>query len=489
MLNFNLIVCYCNKNGIGRNNCIPWRLNDDLKHFKFITTSTHNLIENFKNIVIMGRNTWESIPKEHRPLKDRVNIVLSSKKKFLDSDKVDYIGSSFENIINYLELEMNLNNIDSSSNIFIIGGELLYKYVLENYSLNVNKIYVTELYASITCDKYFPVIDENKFYIKKVSEFKKEKDMYFRYFTYQRRENEEDKYINKEEENYKMFINNIIKTGIERNDRTGVGTISLFGHPTLRYDLSETFPLCTIKRGFLRAVFEELMLYIRGQTDNEILKNKKINIWNGNTSREFLDSRGLNDYPEGDMGETYGFNMRHFGGKYVDCKTKYDSRNGFDQLNYVIDLIKNDPQSRRILINLWNPNTLHKAALPSCLMQYQFYVDTKNKKLNLQIYLRSSDVFLANNWNVCTGSLFVHLLCNLKNINLTPGYITIVCGDAHIYKNHLEHSKNMIKRESYPFGKLIVKKQYDSIEDFVYEDISLIGYKSHPNDFKASMAI
>ena len=489
MINLNLIVCYCNKNGIGRNNCIPWRLSDDLKHFKFITTSTHNLIENFKNIVIMGRNTWESLPKEHRPLKDRMNMVLSSKKRFADSDNVDYIGSSLDNMFNYIELEMNLGNIDSSSNVFIIGGEAVYKEVLDNYCDYIKKIYVTELYASITCDKFFPNIDMEKFYIKKVSNFKKEKDMYFRYFTYESRENDTHVYVNNEEENYKSFIKTILNEGILREDRTGVGTTSFFGYPTLRYNLEETFPLCTIKKGFLRAVFEELMLYIRGQTDNEILKNKKINIWNGNTSREFLDSRGLTDYPEGDMGETYGFNMRHYGGNYKDCKTKYDSRNGFDQLKYVIDLIKNDPHSRRILINLWNPKTLDKAALPSCLMQYQFYVDTIKKKLNLQIYLRSSDVFLANNWNVCTGSLFVHLLCNLKDINLTTGFITIVCGDAHIYNNHIEHAKNMIKRESYPYGKLVVKKQYESIEDFTYEDISLIGYKSHPNDFKAAMAI
>ena len=138
------------------------------------------------------------------------------------------------------------------------------------------------------------------------------------------------------------------------------------------------------------------------------------------------------------MGETYGFNMRHYGGKYENCKTKYEENNGFDQLKYVIDEIKNNPHSRRILINLWNPKTTCNAALPSCLHQYQFYVDTEKKTLSVQIYLRSSDVFLANNWNVCTGALFVYLLCNLEDIDLTPGNLTMVCGDAHIYKNHID---------------------------------------------------
>ena len=186
------------------------------------------------------------------------------------------------------------------------------------------------------------------------------------------------------------------------------------------------------------------------------------------------------------MGETYGFNMRNYGGKYVNCKTKHTG--GFDQLKYIINEIKNNPHSRRILINLWNPSTLYNAALPSCLHQYQFYVDTKNKKLNLQIYLRSSDVFLANNWNTCTGALFVYLLCNLEDINLKPGFINVVCGDAHIYKNHIELAKQLLTRTSYPYPKLIVKNKKKNIEDFAYEDLVLIDYKSHPN-IKAPMAV
>jgi thymidylate synthase len=296
-------------------------------------------------------------------------------------------------------------------------------------------------------------------------------------------------YVNNEELNYKNLVKNILDNGCIRKDRTNVGTMSLFAPSSMSFDLTDTFPLLTLKKGFLRAIFEELMLYIRGQTDNNILKEKNIHIWDGNTTREFLDSRGLNHLPEGDMGETYGFNMRHYGGTYVDCKTKYGKKNGFDQLDYVIDLIKNDPHSRRILINLWNPKTSCNAALPSCLHQYQFYVNTEKKTLSVQIYLRSSDVFLANNWNVCTGALFVHLLCNLEDIDLKPGFITMVCGDAHIYKNHIEQAKIMINRRSYPYGKLVVLNKKKNIEDFSYEDIKLIGYKAHPNDIKGAMAV
>ena len=480
-MNLNVIVAYCNKYGIGNKNTIPWKLKDDLKHFKNITTNGVG-----KNIVIMGRNTWESIPETFKPLINRYNFVLSSKKEFNDSDKVDFISSTFENMIKYIECEKELF---SNSKIFIIGGEMLYKYIMDKYISEINTLYITEIYSEIECDRVFPKIDNNIFKIKEVSNFKKENELNFRYLTYEKKTNNTDFYINKEELNYKNMIKNILDNGLKRDDRTGVGTISVFAPLSMKYNLEDTFPLCTLKRGFFRAVFEELILYIRGQTDNNILKEKNIHIWDGNTTREFLDKRGLTELPEGDMGETYGFNMRHYGGKYINCKTNYEKDNGFDQLNYVINEIKHNPHSRRILINLWNPKTTSNAALPSCLHQYQFFVDTEKKTLSVQIYLRSSDVFLANNWNVCTGALFVYLLCNLNDIDLKPGEITMVCGDAHIYKNHIELAKKMIERSSYPYPKLIVLNKKNNIEDFIYEDVKLIGYKSHPNDLKGEMAI
>ena len=247
----------------------------------------------------------------------------------------------------------------------------------------------------------------------------------------------------------------ILKNGLERCDRTGVGTISTFGKQ-FNYDLSKTFPLLTTKRMFVRAVFYELALYISGKTDNGILQDQRIHIWDGNTTRDFLDKRGLNQYPENDMGETYGFNFRHYGADYITCKENYSGK-GFDQLKYVIDQIKNNPTSRRIIINLWNAATMHKAALPACLCKYQFYADTKNKKLNLQIYIRSSDFFLANNWNTCTGAFLVHMICNLKDIDLTPGELSVITGDTHLYINHIDAVKTNIERTPRPYPMLLIK--------------------------------
>ncbi len=239
------------------------------------------------------------------------------------------------------------------------------------------------------------------------------------------------------------------------------------------YDLKDTFPILTTKRIFLRGVFEELAFYISGKTDNKILQEKNIHIWDGNTSREFLDKRNLSHYEEGDMGETYGFNFRHFGADYKGCSQDYTNQ-GFDQIQNLLNLIKNDPNSRRMLITLWNPYTTHKAALPSCLFLYQFYVNQEDNTLNAQIYLRSSDYFLANNWNVCTGALLIHMICNLKDIHLNPGKLIVITGDTHIYKTHIDAVKENLLREPRPFPKLVLSEEKDNLTDYTYSDIRLI---------------
>ena len=200
---------------------------------------------------------------------------------------------------------------------------------------------------------------KTKFVLTDVSQFHKSNDLHYRFMTYMNHDEMKSQsgdkilpWVNKEEKGYLRLMKYILENGVERDDRTGTGTISSFGHQ-LKFNLRDTFPLSTTKRMFFRAIFEELMLYLTGKTDNKILQDKDIHIWDGNTSREFLDKRGLTQFPEGDMGATYGFNMRHYGGEYQDCHTNYGPNVGFDQLSYIIDLIKNDPTSRRIIINLW----------------------------------------------------------------------------------------------------------------------------------------
>lgn len=516
---YNLIVAYTNPDrGIGFENILPWFIKKDLNYFKTITSSipqdeldTGKII--YKNAVIMGRKTWDSINDKYKPLKNRINIIITNNKETYQDKSNPFIRyTSFDNLDETI-LQFNEEHIKNEDDsiiqiytCFIIGGESIYNLALSN--LHINKIYTTEIYSKvkIECDTFFqkiPVIhtynelnskvglEDTKYLLIKSSSLFSENNLYFRFFEYQNQINysssNNEHYVNEEENNYLKVMKSIIDDGILRGDRTGTGTYSLFGKQ-IKYDLRTTFPISTTKKIFIRGVFEELMLYLRGQTDNKILNSKNINIWNGNTSREFLDKRGLNNYQEGDMGETYGFNFRHFGGEYQGCQKEYDSSVGYDQLQNVLNLIKHNPESRRIIINLWNPQTLHNAALPSCLCMYQFYVNTIKKELNLMIYIRSSDYFLANNWNTCTGALLVHMICNLKDIDLTPGDLTVTTGDTHIYQNHLEQVQKNLDRIPQPFPKLVVLEEKNNLEDYEFSDFWLVGYKYQPN-IPAPMAV
>tara|TARA_B100000767_G_scaffold262349_1_gene274915 strand:+ start:1128 stop:2561 length:1434 start_codon:yes stop_codon:yes gene_type:complete len=473
-----VIVAVDSKYGIGKNNSIPWNIPSDLKYFKEITTSSKK-----KNVLIMGRVTWDSIPEKFKPLSGRLNYIISSQDLDLKKYKNTLVFKSIKNAIKFSLMNCLAQNL---GDIFIIGGSSIYTEVIKH--IEINHLYLTRIYKDFNCDKKFmdkSFFENNKFknlHLIKVSNFQEENGLHFRFFEYSK----QDKLWESPENQYLNLLKKILDEGLERDDRTGTGTLALFGERQ-EYNLEDTFPILTTKRIFIRAVFEELMLYLRGETDNKILNQKNIHIWDGNTSRNFLNSRGLTNYPEGDMGETYGFNFRHFGGEYINCETKYDNC-GFDQVSNVINLIKNEPFSRRIIISLWNPNTNHKASLPSCLCWYQFFVDTISKKLNLQIYIRSSDFFLANNWNICTGALLVHMICNLENIEYTPGKIICITGDTHIYKNHIEQASINLERISTPFPKLIVKGKKNNVEEFTWEDFSLIGYEPQPN-IKADISV
>jgi dihydrofolate reductase/thymidylate synthase len=527
---FNIIMAHSfPEYGIGLNGRLPWNLKGDLQRFKHLTTSINNSEVNKEqfvfNTVIMGRKTYESLPESVKPLPGRMNIVITNQEQlyndihigsYLNKDDIDtniiknVWFMSFEKLKAFIQTIYNSTQYYINEN-FIIGGAEIYKYTFSY--LPINKVYMTEVYMNekknmdsfdTYIDKYDPsnwvinkgLENEYKLGIETVSAFQydEKSNMYYRYIDYYSTNTlasniSKNIYISPENQ-YLKIMRDIYGNGINRSDRTGTGTRSLFGTQQ-KYDISECFPISTTKRIFFRAVFEELMLYLSGKTDNGILQEKGIHIWDGNTSREFLDNRGLQHYPEGDMGETYGFNFRHFGGEYKDCKTEYpqDGSNGYDQIANVIHLIKNDPTSRRILINLWNPHTLHKASLPSCLMMYQFYVDTENKKLHCQIYLRSSDYFLANNWNACTGAILTHLLCNLEGIDLTPGELTVVTGDTHLYLTHMEQVEQNLERLPRPAPKLIIKgEKRKDITDFKFEDLRLVGYNPYPN-IKAPMAV
>jgi len=483
-IKLNIIAAYkFNDYGIGINNTLPWKISEDLKFFKNLTMPkfSYEYV-----IVIMGRKTWESLPDKFKPLPSRINIVLSNDVEFIKNEELKYnnfiskndlLFTNWENFImggGYVDLENKIKENTEHNccefKYFVIGGSSIYEKALQLFKQCEITLYITEIYTKndiFKCDTFFPskylvnfipIAISTMLNLKYGVDDNIEEDIWIRFITYANNVVDNIKLgmenICKEEIKYLDVMRNILENGQSNNDRTGVGTLSLFGE-MLKYNLRDTFPISTTKRIFFRAIFEELMLYLSGKTDNKILQEKGIHVWDDNTTRDFLDKRGLYHYDEGDMGQTYGFNMRHFGGKYLGCHVNYNDECGYDQLSNVIYLIKNEPCSRRIIINLWDPSTIQNAALPSCLCQYQFNVNVEKKELNLAIYLRSSDYFLANNWNTCTGALFVHLLCNLNGIDLTPGDLTVFIADAHIYKTHIEQVKINLSRSPFPYPKLL----------------------------------
>jgi len=279
---------------------------------------------------------------------------------------------------------------------------------------------------------------------------------------------------NADEQQYLDLIEKIIKNGVFRPDRTNVGTIAIFG-AQMRFDLRECFPLLTTKRVFWRAVAEELLWFVHGSTDAKLLQEKNIRIWDGNSTREFLDKCGFHDREEGDLGPVYGFQWRHFGANYKTCHDDYTGQ-GVDQLQEVIKTIRTNPSDRRIIMSAWNPIDIPQMALPPCHCFAQFFV--ANGELSCQLYQRSADMGLGVPFNIASYALLTYMIAHITG--LKPGDFVHTLGDAHVYKNHVEPLKEQLQRKPRPFPKLLIKRTVENIDDFTFDDFEVVDYKPYP---------
>jgi thymidylate synthase len=225
-----------------------------------------------------------------------------------------------------------------------------------------------------------------------------------------------------------------------------------------------------------KSIVKELLFFLSGQTDTKILEAQGVNIWKHNTSRQFLDAKGLQHYKEGDMGHSYGFSFRHFGATYTDAAGDYKGQ-GFDQINYIINEIKSNPTSRRLLISLWEPNNMHKAPLPPCLYGYQFFINPAEKTISCIMTQRSSDVAVAAGWNLATGALLTYMIGHITGYE--PDRLIWNVGDMHVYANHVEAIKKQIERQPRPFPLLYIKNKRKTIEEFTPGDFVLLAYNPH----------
>ena len=257
-----------------------------------------------------------------------------------------------------------------------------------------------------------------------------------------------------QEHQYLDLIKHILENGSPKTDRTGTGTKSVFGHQ-MRFNLAEEFPLLTTKKIHWKSVVYELLWFIAGDTNVKYLQDNGVRIWN-----EWADE-------DGNLGPVYGHQWRSW--ETVDGRV-------IDQFADVVAQIKNNPDSRRLIVNAWNVGDLDKMALPPCHMFFQFYVN--NGKLSCQLYQRSADVFLGVPFNIASYALLTLMMAHVTG--LAPGEFVHTFGDAHIYDNHMEQVSEQVSREPKPFPKIKINRDVESVFDFKFEDFDLIDYDPHP---------
>ena len=279
-----------------------------------------------------------------------------------------------------------------------------------------------------------------------------------------------------EEYQYLNLIKDVINYGENEVGRNG-STRMIFG-TTMEFSLKDnTIPILTSKKVAHKTCLRELLWFIKGSTDNKILQDQGVTIWNGNGSRDFLDSVGLVHYRENDLGPIYGFQWRHFNADYNDCYTDYTDK-GVDQLAYIIECLK-DPlkrSSRRLIISAWNPCQLPKMVLPPCHVLMQFNVRA-GKYLSCSLYQRSGDIGLGVPFNIASYSFLTHLLAH--HCDLIPEKFVYNLGNAHIYENHLPVLEKQTDNKPYKFPKVKIHNKYSNIEDYKTSDFIIEDYQSH----------
>ncbi|HUO90832.1 MAG TPA: thymidylate synthase [Rhizomicrobium sp.] len=261
---------------------------------------------------------------------------------------------------------------------------------------------------------------------------------------------------------YLDLLEHVLKTGVEKRDRTGVGTLSVFGHQA-RYDLADGFPLMTTKKLFTKAIIYELLWFLRGDTNVRWLQERGVTIWD-----EWADAHG-------ELGPVYGHQWRSW---------PMPEGGTIDQIANLVRDLKANPDSRRHIVTAWNPADVPKMALPPCHCLFQFYV--ANGRLSCQLYQRSADIFLGVPFNIASYGLLTTMIAQV--VGLKPGEFVHTLGDAHLYLNHLDQAREQLARKPYPLPTMRLNPEVKDIFDFKYEDFKLENYQAHPT-IKAEIAV
>jgi dihydrofolate reductase/thymidylate synthase len=461
-----IIYATDSKNGFSKGNKIPWdlgRYSNDLRNFARIT-KTNNYNNNKKNILLFGYNTWVDLPFKDKKFPFRISCVLTS-KDYENSEDL-YFFKSINEFIRFL-----IERRDIYNDVYIIGG----KSIIESFIKMsiIDEIYQSIIPEDLECDNKLEITEYIERYKK---EYEYIDNQNIRYIKYIKRDNYEDKYI--------KMLWEILMTGDYRQTRNA-RTYSLFSKE-IEFNMREYFPILTTRKMFMKGIFEELIFFIKGQTDSKILENKNVNIWKPNTTKEFIEKCGLN-YEEGDMGPMYGFQWRHFNAEYKGKNHDYKNQ-GIDQLEEVLELLIRDKHSRRILMTDYNPEQAKQGVLYPChSIIIQLYVKEEDNKnyVSINMYQRSVDTTCGLGFNITSTGLLLHLICNTLNARVNnniyyPDKMKIIMGDVHIYESHIDNIILQIQRETYKPPTINIKNKYVNMEEYKWEDIEIKDYVSHP---------
>ncbi len=439
----NIILASAPNCVIGNLNHIPWRVAEDFKHFKKTTLGT---------TIVMGSLTWKGF--RGKPLPERFNIVVTRHPEKIEGCP-DLIISCLTDIL----------TICKDKEVWIIGGAQIYNQVLANPVFQIGQLLISRIGKVYEGDTLF----HNVFDYRIAST---EQRSGFQLLSYEKcpPKTNEAKYL--------ALLRRVLETGVNQDDRTGVGTLALFGEQ-LKFDLKEGFPLLTTKKMAWKAIQEELFLFVSGKTDTKALEAKGVNIWSAHTSAEFIALRGL-EYKEGNLGKMYGYQWRHYNGGYDG----YDDEEGIDQLLETTQKLQKDPYSRRNIMTTWNPEQLDEGVLEPChglVLQWFCRLDDDGKFwLSAHMYQRSADIILGLSWNIASYAALVHLMA--RAVDMIPDTLTISLGNVHLYKNHLEQAREQLVRAPLAAPRLEVVRDVD-VADWDKLDTSwlkLWGYFYHP---------
>lgn len=415
--------------GIGKDGTIPWKNKTDQQWFKKITETVEKSF--YCNFLIMGRKTAESMPLD--AIRKTRSVVIVSNT--LETNKEYNVSKTLSDAIDICRNNIHCNDI------YVIGGKRLF----ESKEIEFDSVYISHIFGSYNCDTFvrFDLLGYDPITIYQ--------DKSFHLTKYEKR-HDEVQYIN--------LLNKIMLFGTHSNDRTGVGTRSVFGEQMAFSLRNGTMPLLTTKKTFWKSIVEELLWFLRGSTNAKELSDKGVKIWAANGSREFLDSRGLTENEEGELGPIYGYQWRNW------------NSSGIDQIKNIVNTLRTDPSSRRMILSAWNPQQLDQMALPPCHIMCQFYC--RDGKLSCHMYQRSADMFLGVPFNIASYALLTHIIAKVTDLEAEK--LVISFGDAHIYNNHVEQVRMQVAREPYPFPTV----EFTARKVTEAEQILLKNYQHHP---------